>query len=123
MEDGDNVKKLDKLNLDELAISLMDSGGEHKRHTLNLIRGELIRPFSDNRRSLPRPSDWEVVTMLSGETERTLHVGLIVSALVLWLRQGTVGVCLDLGLEGLKVSFKHPISQTSKQHQYTLTIM
>ncbi len=101
MEDDDNVKKLDELNLDEFAISLMDSGGERKRHTLNLIRGELIRPFGDNRRSLSRPSDWEVVTMLSGETERTLRVGLIVSALILWLRQGTVGVRLDSGLEGV----------------------
>ncbi len=101
MEDDDNVKKLDELNLDEFAISLMDSGGERKRHTLNLIRSELIRPFGDNRRSLPRPSDWEVVTTLSGETERTLRVGLIVSVLVLWLRQGIVGVRLDSGLEGV----------------------
>ena len=101
MEDDDNVRKLDELNLDEFAISLMDSGGERKRHTLNLIRSELIRPFGDNRRPLPRPTDWEVVTMLSGETERTLREGLIVSALVLWLRQNTVGVRLDSGLEGL----------------------
>ncbi|KAI9509640.1 transcription elongation factor Spt6 [Russula earlei] len=101
MEDDDSVKKLDELNLDEFAISLMDSGGERKRHTLNLIRSELIRPFGDNRHPLPRPTDWEVVTMLSGETERTLRVGLIVSVLVLWLRQSTVGVRLDSGLEGV----------------------
>ena len=29
-------------NLDKFAINLMDSGGEHKRHTLNVIRGELL---------------------------------------------------------------------------------
>lgn len=101
MEDDDNVKKLDELNLDEFAVSLMDSGGERKRHTLNLIRSELIRPFGDNRRPLEGPTDWEVVTMLSGETERTLRDGLIVSAFVLWLRQSTVGVRLDSGLEGV----------------------
>jgi len=101
MEDDDSVKKLDELNLDEFAVSLMDSGGERKRHTLNLIRSELIRPFGDNRRPLEGPTDWEVVTMLSGETERTLRDGLIVSAFVLWLRQATVGVRLDSGLEGV----------------------
>jgi transcription elongation factor SPT6 len=101
MEDDDNVKKLDELNLDEFAVSLMDSGGERKRHTLNLIRSELIRPFGDNRRPLEGPTDWEVVTMLSGETERTLRDGLIVSVFVLWLRQALVGVRLDSGLEGV----------------------
>ncbi|KAI0306468.1 transcription elongation factor Spt6 [Multifurca ochricompacta] len=101
MEDDDSVKKLDELNLDEFAVSLMDSGGDRKRHTLNLIRSELIKPFGDNRRPLPRPADWEVVTMLSGETERTLRVGLIVSVLVLWTRQNVVGVRLDSGLEGV----------------------
>ncbi|KAI0256807.1 transcription elongation factor Spt6 [Lactifluus subvellereus] len=101
MEDDDNVKKLDELNLDEFAVSLMESGGDRKRHTLNLIRSELIRSFGDNRRPLPRPTDWEVVTMLSSETERTLRMGLIVSVLVLWIRGGTVCVRLDSGLEGV----------------------
>jgi len=101
MEDDDNVRKLDELNLDEFAISLMESGGERKRHTLNLIRSELIRPFGDNRRPLPSPNDWDVVTMLSGETERTLRMGLIVSVYVLWIRQTAVGVRLDSGLEGV----------------------
>ncbi|KAI0065393.1 transcription elongation factor Spt6 [Artomyces pyxidatus] len=101
MEDDDNVKKLDELNLDEFAISLMDSGGERKRHTLNVIRAELIKPFADVRRPLRQPSDWEVLTMLSGETERTLRVGLIVSVYVMWIRQSVVGVKLDSGIEGV----------------------
>jgi len=101
MDDDDNVKKLDELNLDEFAVNLMESGGERKRHTLNLIRSELIRPFGDNRRPLQRPTDWEVTTMLSGETERTLRPGLIVSVLVLWTRQSAAGVRLDSGVEGV----------------------
>lgn len=101
MDDDDNVKKLDELNLDEFAVNLMESGGERKRHTLNLIRSELIRPFGDNRRPLSRPTDWEVVIMLSGETERTLRAGLIVSVLVVWTRQGAVSVRLDSGIEGV----------------------
>ena len=101
MDDDDNVKKLDELNLDEFAVNLMESGGERKRHTLNLIRSELIKPFGDNRRPLSRPSDWDVVIMLSGETERTLRSGLIVSVLVLWIRQGAVSVRLDSGIEGV----------------------
>jgi transcription elongation factor SPT6 len=67
MDDDDNVKKLDELNLDEFAVNLMESerelesGRECKHHTLNLIRSELIRPFGDNRRPLPQPADWEVI--------------------------------------------------------------
>ncbi|KAI0054143.1 transcription elongation factor Spt6 [Auriscalpium vulgare] len=101
MEDEDNVKKLDELNLDEFAVSLMESNGDRKRHTLNLIRGELIKPFADGRRPLRAPSDWEVLTMLSGETERTLRIGLIVSVYVLWIRPSVVGVKLDSGIEGV----------------------
>ncbi|TFY83720.1 hypothetical protein EWM64_g301 [Hericium alpestre] len=102
MNDPDNVKKLDELNLDEFAISLMESGGERKRHVLNVIRSELLRPFVELRRPLPPPTEWEVLTMLSGETERTLRVGLIVSVLVLRVQRGNaVIVRLDSGIEGL----------------------
>jgi transcription elongation factor SPT6 len=101
MEDPDKTKKLDDLNLDEFAVSLLESNGEQKRHTLNVIRAELNRPFGETRQPLQRPSDWEVVTMLTGESERTLRVGLIVSVLVQRIRQGFINVRLDSGLEGV----------------------
>ncbi|KAI0035919.1 transcription elongation factor SPT6 [Vararia minispora EC-137] len=101
MDDTDKSKKLDDLNLDEFAISLMESSGDRKRHTLNVIRAELNKPFAETRQPLQPPSDWEAVTMLTGETERTLRVGLIVSVLVQRIRQGFVNVRLDSGLEGI----------------------
>ncbi|KAA1471105.1 transcription elongation factor Spt6 [Dentipellis sp. KUC8613] len=101
MNDPDNVKKLDELNLDEFAFSLMESGGERKRHVLNVIRSELIRPYFEARRPLQQPGEWEVLTMLSGETERTLRVGLIVSVLVLRTMRNSVTVRLDSGIEGI----------------------
>ena len=39
--------------------------------------------------------------MLSGETEQTLQVSLIVSALVSWPRQTTIAICPDSGLESI----------------------
>jgi len=101
MEDSEKSKKLDDLNLDEFAVSLMETSGDRKRHTLNVIRAELIKPFAETRPPLHPPTDWEVVTMLTGETERTLRVGLIVSVQVQRIRQGFVNVRLDSGLDGV----------------------
>jgi transcription elongation factor SPT6 len=101
MEDSDNTKKLDELNLDEFAVSLMESNGDRKRHTLNIIRAELVNPFGETRQPVEPPADWEVVTMLTGETNRTLKVGLIVSVLIQRIRQGFVNVRLDSGIEGV----------------------
>lgn len=106
MEDADNVKKLDELNLDEFAISLMESGGERKRHTLSVIRTELIKPFGEERLPMPPPTEWEILTMLTGETQRTLRVGLIVSVMVtrsIVTRgiKSIVNVRLDSGIEGV----------------------
>lgn len=102
MQDADNVRKLDELNLDDFAVSLMESGGERKRLTLQLIREELINPFAEKRKPMPSPTPWEVLTMLSGETQRTLRVGLIVAVMVVRFPKGNiVAVRLDSGIEGV----------------------
>lgn len=101
MHDDEKEKKLTDLNLDEFAISLYDANRDQKRHTLNVIRDELLKPFAEQRDSFPAPSPWDVLTMLSGETPRTLRVGLIVSALVLRPRNHFVAVRLDSGVEGI----------------------
>ena len=101
IEDADNVKKLDELNLDDFASSLMESGGERKRHTLNVIRAELIKPFAEVRQPLRMPTEWEVLTTLSGETLRTLRVGLIVSVQVMRVKDNFAAVRLDSDIEGV----------------------
>ncbi|KAG6814391.1 hypothetical protein H0H92_010977 [Tricholoma furcatifolium] len=100
-KDADNGKKLSELNLDDFAISLYEANNEQKRHTLNLIREELMRPYTEVRDKFRLPTSWDVVTMLSGETQRTLRVGLIVSAQVTRTKGLTVYARLDSGLEAV----------------------
>jgi transcription elongation factor SPT6 len=101
MEDRDKERKISELSLDEFAISLYEANNDQKRHTLNLIRDELIRPFAELRDDFPQPSKWDVVTMLSGETPRTLRIGVIVSVQVSRIKNHFAIVRLDSGIEGI----------------------
>lgn len=101
MSDGDNEKKLNELNLDEFAVNMFEANEDRKRHTLNVIRGELLKPFVEQRAPFPRLADWDVLTMLSGETPRTLRSGLIISVQVMRIKTNFVTVRLDSGIEGV----------------------
>ncbi|KAH9854249.1 transcription elongation factor Spt6 [Lenzites betulinus] len=100
MQDDDNVKKLDDLNLDDFAVNMFVANNDKKRHTLNVIRAELLDPFGERRPDFTLPNDWEVLTMLTGETRRTLHVGIIVSVQAARVKDNFVIVRLDSGIEG-----------------------
>lgn len=104
MNDADNEKKLMELNLDEFAISLYQANYDQKRHTLNVIRDELLKSYAEQRDAFLLPQDMEVVTMLSGETERTLRHGLMVSAVVYRTARNMAFVRLDSGVEGVITS-------------------
>ncbi|EPQ58032.1 transcription elongation factor Spt6 [Gloeophyllum trabeum ATCC 11539] len=101
MQDDDSERKLDELNLDDFAVNMYENSKDRKRHTLNVIRRELIHPFAEQRSKFPLPSAWEVLTMLTGETPRTLRIGLIVSVLVVRPKKHFVAVRLDSGIEGM----------------------
>ncbi|KAI0831325.1 transcription elongation factor Spt6 [Trametes gibbosa] len=101
MQDDDNVKKLDDLNLDDFAVNMFVANNDKKRHTLNVIRSELLDPFGERRPDFIVPDDWEVLTMLTGETRRTLHVGIIVSVQAARVKDNFVIVRLDSGIEGM----------------------
>jgi transcription elongation factor SPT6 len=101
MRDPDNEKKLSELNLDEFAISLYEANTDQKRHTLNVIRDELVRPFAEQREKFLLPSEWEVVTMLSGESLRTLRPGYLISIQATRVQKQYVNVRLDSGVEGV----------------------
>ncbi|OSX65311.1 hypothetical protein POSPLADRAFT_1167539 [Postia placenta MAD-698-R-SB12] len=101
MTDDENDKKLDELNLDDFAVNMYETNQDKKRHTLNIIRAELLRPFGEQRVSFTTPGPWEVLTMLTGETPRTLRVGLIISVLVAAVKNSFVSVRLDSGVDGV----------------------
>jgi transcription elongation factor SPT6 len=46
MNDPDNEKKLNKLNLDEFAVSMYETNEACKWHTLHIIPQELLKPFA-----------------------------------------------------------------------------
>jgi transcription elongation factor SPT6 len=99
MKDPENEKKLNDLNLDEFAINLFETNEDRKRHTLHIIQEELMRPFAEQRSPFPPLKPWEVLTMLSGETPRTLREGLIVTGTVIRIQKTGVEVRLDSGIE------------------------
>lgn len=101
MDDPENVKKLDVLNLDDFAATLLKEHGKHKRYTVEMIKDELLRPFGEQRKEFLLPDKWDVLTMLTGETEDTLQRGKIVSVNVLRVKGAFVAVRMDSGLEGL----------------------
>ena len=101
MQDEENDKKLEELNLDDFAVNMYESNQDKKRYTLNVIRTELLKPFGELRNPFLTPSSWDVLTMLTGETTQTLRIGLIVSVLVLRVGTAVANVRLDSGIEGI----------------------
>ncbi|KAI6132188.1 SH2 domain-containing protein [Pisolithus croceorrhizus] len=102
MDDNDNERKLNELNLDEFAVNMFEANEDRKHHTLNVIREELLKPFAEQRGPFPALQPWEVLTMLSGETPRTLRTGLIISVLIVRIEiNDTVYTRLDSGIEGI----------------------
>ncbi|KAF7969884.1 hypothetical protein HWV62_25605 [Athelia sp. TMB] len=101
MSDDDNEKKLNELNLDEFAVNMYEANEDRKRHTLNVIRAELLRPFSEQRGEFALPADQEILTMLSGETFKTLRPGLIINVQVLRVTANAASVRLDSGIDGI----------------------
>jgi len=100
MNDKDRDRKLMELNLDEFAVSLYEANHDQKRYTLNVIRDELKKPFVDLRSTFKLPSNWDIITMLTGETEKMLHIGVIIPVLVYRIQREGVNVRLDSGIEG-----------------------
>ena len=80
---------------------MFEANEDQKWHTLNMIREELLKPFADQRVPFPSLQSWGVLTMLSGETPRTLHMGLIISVLIVHIEiTDHITARLDSGIEG-----------------------
>lgn len=97
MEDDAVAEGLRSLALDDFADSMKD---DKKRHYLDLIVEELINPRADHRRPFVIPDDWEILTMLTGESQRTIGPGLLVSAFVVRVSNNSGAFCrLDSGID------------------------
>lgn len=92
---------LNLLNLDDFALNLLQSQNEQKRMTLSLIKAELVAPFHDNRPAFVPPDEWEVLAMLTGESDKSLRLGLILSVQVLRIKPNFIIVKLASNLEGI----------------------
>ncbi|KAF7323037.1 Transcription elongation factor Spt6 [Mycena chlorophos] len=99
MDDPDNDRKLSELNLDEFADSLKEANDDMKRYTLNVIKTEFLRPFAEARNPFPWMDGWEVLSMLSGETSKSLRKGLIISTSVIRSNTNGIHAKLDSGIE------------------------
>jgi transcription elongation factor SPT6 len=80
---------------------MCETNEDRKRHTLHVFWEELLKPFAEQRPPFPILGPWDVLTMLSGETLRTLRIGLIVLALVVRTAKTFISICLDSGIEGV----------------------
>ena len=94
-------KFLSDLNLDDFAVNMYQTNQDRKANTLELIREELVKPFRELRDDFKLPTNWDILTMLTGETQKTLKIGLIVSAAVVRAKQTIAFVKLDSGVEGV----------------------
>ncbi|WWC89746.1 transcription elongation factor SPT6 [Kwoniella dendrophila CBS 6074] len=101
MLDDKREHKLKLLNLDDFAFNLQRQGEGNKRHTLGEIVSELVRYRNDKRPTFYVPSEWEVVTMLTGETERTIGRGLKVTATVRKAITARVFCQLESGMDAI----------------------
>lgn len=80
---------------------MYEANEDRQRHTLNVIREQLLQPFVEQRAPFPPMQPWDVLTMLSDETPRTLRMGLIISVLVVRVDKILETVRLDSGIEGI----------------------
>ena len=78
----ENPEKLRDLDLDEFAKELKRQGLGLKKQTLYDIRTELTHRYQDKRKSYTSPSESEIFSMLTGESEETLYYGKLVQVRV-----------------------------------------
>ncbi|KAH7107505.1 SH2 domain-containing protein [Auriculariales sp. MPI-PUGE-AT-0066] len=99
--DKDKETKLNELSLEDFAVNLLQTTQDNKRYTLDVIKSELLHPFYDPRPEFKLPTQWDIITMLTGETLRSLKKGLIVSVAVYRIKDSCICVRLASGLDGV----------------------
>src|SRR5579871_523566 len=96
----DDPEKLNDLILEEYADQLVKEFNQLKRNTLEQIKYELQSPYEELRRDFRILTVEQVFTMLTGETEETLHEGVIVPVNIRRVGDRYTSALLDCGIEG-----------------------
>jgi transcription elongation factor SPT6 len=89
------------LDLDTFAEEWERSGKGKKLKALYDIRRELIHPFKDIRDKFRDPTEDELFTMLTGETDKTFFPGLLVTVVVSRVTSSKVYCKLENGVFGI----------------------
>lgn len=96
----DDPEKLNDLILEEYADQLAKVFNQLKRNTLEQIKDELQGPYEELRRDFHQLTVEEVFTMLTGETEESLHVNMVVPVNIRRVGDRYTSAFLDCGVEG-----------------------
>jgi transcription elongation factor SPT6 len=82
-------EELERIDLDMFAQLLEQGFGQRKLHTLYDIKSELTNPFSDPREQYGDLEVHRLFDLLTGTTEETLYVGMLVKCRIL-MKKGTL---------------------------------
>ncbi|KAI9591197.1 hypothetical protein BDF19DRAFT_455948 [Syncephalis fuscata] len=93
--------RLDELILEDYAKELERVTGEPLYRILVDISQEIKQPFRELQRTWHEPPLNEVFERLTGETQRSLHVGVIVMARITKVQRDYANAQLESGLDGL----------------------
>ncbi|CAO1630576.1 unnamed protein product [Parajaminaea phylloscopi] len=100
LEDGEAARKLRELDIDSYAEVLLTKSQERKKITLQQCTDELLRPYGEIRAPFKTPTPDDELTILTGETPRTLDRESIVNVTVSGIFLTHITVRLDCGMEG-----------------------
>lgn len=100
LEDPDAGRKLRELDIDSYAEVLLLKSQERKKITLQQCTDELLRPYGEIRAPFKSPTQDEELTILTGETPKSLDRESIVNVTVAGIFLTHITVRLDCGMEG-----------------------
>ncbi|ANB15993.1 chromatin-remodeling histone chaperone SPT6 [Sugiyamaella lignohabitans] len=112
---SDDLEKLNELILEQYAEQLEEKYNRKKSHTLELIREELHNHFSEKRASLAALTEYQIFTMLTGETQQSLHNNMVVPVVIRRANDRGLTVQLSNGIEG-EVDGPDMVDDTSISH-------
>ncbi|KAI3650058.1 hypothetical protein MP228_005690 [Amoeboaphelidium protococcarum] len=100
MHDQEALKSLSALKLDEYADVLKQERGVVMTARLELIRKELKRPYRDPRQPFSPPSQDELFTILTGESDQSLRIGMVLPAMAFRVKDQFATFKLANGVDG-----------------------